>query len=115
MARTCWARSVSTCAEQMSGEHLLSKCFFHDSVSIRGFPWCVDDFKTVGINSLMAKIFCRVHNSALSELDAASYDLWRVLRNVSDRIGAREREVAAGIRRRHSKVRFRIDGVSLER
>jgi len=41
-----------------------------DSVSIRGFDWCKDKPKTIGINSLTANVLCRDHNSALSDLDA---------------------------------------------
>jgi len=55
-------------------------------VSIRGFSWCPDDYITVGINSLTANVLCRAHNSRLSDLDAAAYDMWCVLRQVSDLI-----------------------------
>lgn len=104
------------CADEMSGEHLISKNLFPGSVSIRGFPWCAEQFKTVGINSLTANILCRKHNSDLSELDAAAGNVWRALREVFDlQEDLRIAEAVTKTRPKIERRRYRLDGTRLER
>jgi len=100
----------------MSGEHLVSKALFQDSVSIRGFDWCKDKPKTIGINSLTANVLCRDHNSALSDLDAAALRVWSALREFGDRQEASA--MAARLRiptARPRPMHVRVDGRRLER
>jgi len=100
----------------MSGEHLISKTLFPGSVSIRGFPWCAEQFKTVGINSLTANILCRKHNSELSEVDAAAGTAWRVLREVFDLLeDLRIAEAVTKTRQKIARHKYRLDGTRLER
>jgi hypothetical protein len=68
----CWANCLGDCDEGMSREHLLSKCLFEREIRVKGFPWCKDTEKAIGIEGLTAKFLCRHHNSTLSELDAAA-------------------------------------------
>lgn len=99
----------------MSGEHLVTKALFPGGYTIRGFPWCATEFKTVGVNALTANILCRRHNTDLSPLDAAAKDVWCVLRYIWDMNAVRQAEAAAGIRNRRSRVKFRLDGTHFER
>src|SRR5882762_7371595 len=115
MARQCWAKSFSECSDQMSGEHLVSKALFPNGFTIRGFPWCANEFKTVGVNALTANVLCLKHNSMLSPLDAAAKDVWCVLRYVSDLNAERGRELATGSGQRRSKVKFVLGGLRFER
>lgn len=85
MPRVCWARAVSTCSKEMSGEHLVSKALFPDSVNIQGFKWCHDRPKAIGINSLTANVLCRDHNSELSDLDNAALRAWEALKRIRGR------------------------------
>jgi hypothetical protein len=115
MPRLCWTRSFTDCSDKMSGEHLVSKALFPNGFTIRGFPWCASDFKTVGVNALTAKVLCSKHNSMLSPLDAAAKNVWSVLSYISGLNTERERELAAGIWRRRSKMKFLLDGLRFER
>lgn len=115
MGRTCWARGVSECSEKISGEHVVTKALFPTNVAVRGFPWCAQEFQTIGINSLRAKVLCTRHNSDLSELDAAALDVWCVLREIADRADQRRRMDAAGLHARFSRKRYGLDGTRFER
>ena len=67
----CWAAPLGGCGGGISREHLVSKCVFPDqSIFVRGLDWCLDEPKEVRIETLTAKILCKDHNSALSELDS---------------------------------------------
>jgi hypothetical protein len=116
MSRMCWARAVSACSTKLSGEHYLSKGLFSDAVTIRGFPWCKDKPKTVGINSLTANVLCQTHNSALSPLDAEASHAWKTLQLFMERVD----EVRLLERLRlgpphRKKLHVAIDGALLER
>src|SRR2546426_3801833 len=116
MPRRCWARSIGDCSEKLSGEHLVSKALFSESVTVRGFDWCKDRPKTIGINSLAAKVLCVRHNSALSELDAAALKVWNALKELADvqegiALAARLR-IPVGPPR---PLRLRVSGSRLER
>ncbi len=100
----------------MSREHLISKALFPGGVTIRGFSWCADQFKRVGVNALAANILCRKHNSDLSELDAAAKDVWNVLREVFDRLeDIRMAEAITRTTPRPERRKYRLDGTRLER
>jgi hypothetical protein len=67
----CWAEPLGGCGGGISREHLVSKCVFPDqSIFVKGLDWCLDEPKEVRIETLTAKILCKDHNSALSELDS---------------------------------------------
>lgn len=67
----CWAAPCGGCGDGPSREHLLSSCLFPDGVvRVKGFDWCKDETKTVGVNGLGRQILCKKHNSALSDTDA---------------------------------------------
>jgi len=100
----------------MSGEHLVSKALFPESVTIRGSTGARTSRRTIGINSLTANVLCRDHNSALSDLDAAALRVWNALREFSDRQEALA--WAARLRIPSAKtqtLRMRVDGGRLER
>jgi hypothetical protein len=66
----CWAKEISDCCNTQSGEHIVSKSLFDNKmVTVKGFPWCKDEPKEVGINSIVTNCLCKKHNSELSDLD----------------------------------------------
>ena len=67
----CWAGPLGNCGGGISREHLVSECVFPgQSIFVRGLDWCLNEPKEVRIETLTAKILCKRHNSALSELDS---------------------------------------------
>ena len=68
----CWANVLGDCSDKVSREHQVSKGLFSSqtAVIVHGLPWCRDEPKTVGLESMTAKILCTTHNSALSPLDS---------------------------------------------
>lgn len=67
----CWAGSLGNCGGGISREHLVSQCVFPDqSIVVKGLDWCLNEPKELRIEALTAKILCKDHNSALSELDS---------------------------------------------
>jgi hypothetical protein len=67
----CWAAPLGNCGGGISHEHLVSRCVFSDqSIFVKGLDWCLNEPKEVRIEALTAKILCKDHNSALSELDS---------------------------------------------
>jgi hypothetical protein len=113
MERTrCRAWSIGDCDGGISREHLISGCLFDDeSVSVRGFRWCLEEPKTVGLSRLVAKILSRKHSSDLSGLDAAALDTFNAFRQ-----SVRLNQVRTGLRAKSLRnQRFVIDGPRLER
>jgi hypothetical protein len=49
-------------------------------VSVEGLPWCKGAARTVGIESLTAKILCQKHNNSLSNLDEEAGALFDAIR-----------------------------------
>ncbi|WP_395400576.1 hypothetical protein ACHMW6_24125 [Pseudoduganella sp. UC29_106] len=59
----------------------MSKSLFQsNAIHVKGFPWCKDAFRTVGIESLTAKILCQNHNNSLSRLDAEASAVFDAIR-----------------------------------
>jgi len=80
-AGTCWAASLGDCGGRVSGEHYVSACLFPSgSVIVKGFPWCREEPKTIGLQSLTRNLLCRQHNSRLSDLDSAMLNVFNTLR-----------------------------------
>ncbi len=70
MLVTCWASDLGGCSNGLSGEHVVTKALFDGkAATVKGFGWCKDEFKTVGLNSLVANILCKHHNEYLSPVD----------------------------------------------
>ena len=77
----CWAAPLRNCGGGISHEHLVSKSVFPDqSIFVKGLDWCLEEPKEVHIESLTAKILCRDHNSALSELDSEAGRAFNTIR-----------------------------------
>jgi len=78
---SCWAESIGNCNGGISREHIVSKSLFKSpAVSVEGFPWCKGAARTVGIESLTAKILCQRHNNSLSNLDEEAGALFDAIR-----------------------------------
>lgn len=108
---SCWARSISPCSEGKSKEHYISKCLLPDVVTIKGFEWCKDEYKEIGVNSLTMTSLCKGHNEELSELDQAALDMWLMMQEVIRVINVRR-----AIKRKdwiHTK--FTVDGTKFEK
>jgi hypothetical protein len=108
----CWASCLGECEGVISREHLISKCLFSDQkINVLGLPWCKDEAKTIGIESLTGKILCRKHNSALSEVDTG-------VKHSLETLGAAVdlHQVRGRMRSRHWAIRyFETDMLLLER
>ena len=65
----CWASILGGCAGGITGEHVVSECLFEKTVRLRGLNWCANEFRTVGVKSLVANCLCGHHNSSLSPCD----------------------------------------------
>lgn len=69
--KKCWANSLRNCSNRISGEHIFSdSIFINKAISVKGFDWCKEEFKKVGLNSLTRNVLCKKHNSMLSPLDS---------------------------------------------
>jgi hypothetical protein len=67
----CWAAPLGNCGGGISHEHYVSQCVFPgQSIFVQGLDWCLSEPREVRIETLTAKILCKDHNSALSELDS---------------------------------------------
>jgi hypothetical protein len=78
----CWAAPLGGCGGGISREHLVSKCVFPDqSIFVKGLDWCLGEPKEVRIETLTAKILCKDHNSALSELDSEAGSAFDTIRD----------------------------------
>jgi hypothetical protein len=78
--RMCWAGCLGDCSEKISGEHVITDGVFPaDEVKVKGLPWCLDEFKTIGLASFVKKVLCVEHNSRLSEADNAAIGLRKAI------------------------------------
>jgi len=88
----CWAAPLRNCGGGISHEHLVSKSVFPDqSIFVKGLDWCLEEPKEVRIESLTAKILCRDHNSALSELDSEAGRAFNTIREFAQTKTEREK------------------------
>lgn len=106
---TCWAKSLGNCNKTISREHLISKGIFVDrNISVKGFSWCKDEFKSIGINALTRKCLCQRHNNLLSPVDNEGIKLFQSLDKIA--------EFTVSSNTSHEKsVNAVIDGFLLER
>lgn len=113
MAVKCWAESLGGCVEAQSREHVVSQSIFtEDVVTVHGLPWCKDKPKVIGLAGATAKTLCRVHNSGLSELDAAAGEFYTTMR-AALRLSGERRKLMPWIT--PVVQRFRVDAARLER
>ena len=110
---TCWAANVGECGGKTSREHVVSKSLFvSPEITVQGFHWCKDEPKTVGIESLTAKILCQEHNSRFSPLDSAAGAAFEALRQQTKLANERQK-LPPGVLLKIE--RFIIDASLLER
>jgi hypothetical protein len=108
----CWAEPLGNCGGGISREHYVSKCLFPDqSIFVQGLDWCLDKPKMVRIESLTAKILCKQHNSALSELDTTAASTFDTMRGFGETNQKRDKFP----RLNWAPIQFAIDGPKLER
>ena len=68
----CWARILGDCAGPITKEHIVTERVFPEkTVTVRGLPWCREEYKTISIVNYKASILCEKHNNALSPVDDA--------------------------------------------
>lgn len=111
--QACWAVSIGGCGGKTSREHVISKSLFvSPEVTVEGLHWCKDQPKTVGIESLTARILCQEHNSQLSPLDSAAGAAFDALRRQTKLANERQKLSPKALLR---VERFNIDAKLLER
>ena len=113
VAKSCWAAALGDCDQKISREHVVSQCLFEsDEIVVQGFPWCLNEPKSIGLSSLVAKILCKKHNSSLSEVDSAALAAFNAFRqsiHLNNVRGKMKKPSTWNVKR------FRIDGPRLER
>ena len=108
----CWANTLEDCEGKMSREHTVSESLFKGTfVDVKGFSWCKDEEKRIGLASLTKKILCEKHNSALSPLDAAASHAFDVLRNQTKLSNDRGKHP----NKKYKKITFSLNATFLER
>lgn len=108
----CWAGPLGNCGGGISHEHYVSECVFpNQSIYVQGLDWCLDKPKPVRIESLTARILCRDHNSALSELDAAAGRAFESIGDYATTMTARDKMPYLN----WATKQLTIDGPKLER
>jgi len=79
-------------SHKISGERIITYgVLLADAVKVKGLPWCVDEFKTVGLASLVKNVLCTDHNSRLSEADAGAIQLRKAICDSADLSESRKR------------------------
>jgi len=110
--QTCWAACLGDCSDKISGEHIITDgIFLADSVKVKGLPWCLDDFKTIGLASLVKNVLCTHHNSRLSEADASAIQLRKAVCDLAEL--SEERRLMPPLD--WPVRRFSVNGFALER
>jgi len=108
----CWAASLGNCGGGISHEHYVSECVFpNQSIFVQGLDFCLEDPKELRIESLTAKILCKDHNSALSELDSVAGQAFKAIRDYADMTTERNKTPYIN----WAPMQFTIDGPRLER
>lgn len=83
--RKCWAACLGDCSEKISSEHIITNgAFLTDAVKVKGLAWWVDEFKTIGLASLVKNVLCTYHNSKLPEADVGAVQLRKALCDSAD-------------------------------
>lgn len=88
----CWASCLGGCSDTISGEHILTNGLFQETqIRVKGFSWCADDFKTIGLKSFTKNVLCVKHNSMLSETDKCAIALRDAIFDVVELTATREK------------------------
>jgi hypothetical protein len=88
---SCWAACLGNCSEKISREHIITAgLFVDDELKVKGLPWCLDEFKIIGLSGLVKKALCTRHNSLLSEVDDAAIHSFKALRDAIGLTNARK-------------------------
>jgi hypothetical protein len=70
LSHKCWAFSLGGCSSKLSKEHIVSAAFFEGTeITVSGFDWTGENSRLISLGSAVPKVFCKNHNSLLSELD----------------------------------------------
>lgn len=83
----CYLNSLHDCSADLNKEHYISRSLLaelehNNTIKVAGFSWQEPQtFSLVGINSMVSKILCSRHNTALSPLDE---EMGRFYRTVKD-------------------------------
>jgi hypothetical protein len=110
--RRCWASCLGDCSDEISGEHIITAgVHLSETVKVKGLPWCVHEFKEIGLASLIKNVLCTNHNSRLSEADAGAIQLRKALCGVADLSESRKRMLPQDWPVR----KFTVNGFALER
>ncbi len=108
----CWASSIGSCTDKISREHIVSRGLFEgDIVMVKGFSWCRDEPRKIGLSSLTSKILCEKHNADLSVVDqegASAFKYFREFMRLSNVRKDRNPQL-------WKVMRYSIDGPILER
>jgi hypothetical protein len=108
----CWAASLGNCGGGISHEHYVSECVFpNQSIFVQGLDFCLAEPKQLRIESLTAKILCKDHTSALSDLDSAA---GHAFREIEAYVATTNERTKAPYMNWTAK-QFTIDGPRLER
>lgn len=111
--KRCWAEALGDCAGPITGEHVVSRAVFtEDHVTVKGFRWCRDEPRQIGLNSLTVNVLCAHHNNTLTSLDDAAGDAMRVFRE-SLKTSERNKRLMPWVL--PTVKRFRLDAALLER
>jgi hypothetical protein len=110
--KKCWAASLGDCSDKISGEHIVSAGLFSGGkILVKGFPWCQNEPKEIGLASLVKNILCTKHNSELSIADEAGVQAFDTFRE-----SIRLQRVRLAMKPMQWRVsRFKLDGWQLER
>ena len=113
----CYARSLSGCCRQMSGEHPLSRAvleLIHQELGVKSKAVRVrnmgfqprDTIQSIGIGSLESKILCTRHNNELADFDAEALAAFKAFESLY---------YDASGQRKASEPIYAIDGDRFER
>ena len=109
---TCWAEKLGGCSDKTSREHIVSAGIFPEGepLRVKGFPWCRNEFKEIGMPSFTRKILCERHNNYLTHTDEAGIKAMNVFRQEIEINDARVKMKP----RRWTVKTFSIDGRGFE-
>lgn len=93
----CWANILGNCGDKISREHLISKGIFADrSFRVKGFSWCKNEYKNVGIEAITRKCLCTTHNNLLTDVDNEGVRLFQVLDKIAELSSASREPTGTG-------------------
>ena len=108
----CWAAAIGGCTGKASREHLVTDGLWTGpDIEVVGLPWCRTTPVRVGRASIVSKILCRAHNSALSDVDSAAIKTFRTLREAAELQETRRRSYFPPL----VPICFGVEGALLER